>query len=413
MIEIKVRKLRETLELLEPVIPRKSKMPVLNHFLLQDGRATATDLEMRVSVELPEATESILLPRGVLDFLKFVPGETMASISQQEAVVNISCGVTKTRLPTKEVEDYPPAPEELATDINVDGDRFIQTLDMALCYAATETARPILNGVSLFMEETGAKVAAGDGFRMFYKELPGRFPKAGTVVLPAPTVKVLANLWKKAPPKNSPAVDALLADLAIARRLMALGFGEDRLAVRFGNVSVTSRLIAGTPPNFLSLLPADPPQKVKVFAPDFALALRQVKDVATGGAGIVRLEWDAGTLKVSAVSNENKVETEIEVSSQGDPGRIAFNYRYLLEYFKDRQGMMEVGVSNPSSPGLFLDGRCQVVIMPMFVQWGDEPNPETPPAAEVAAEDQVEAVAEVEPAGADAAEGDPEFGAED
>jgi len=53
MIEVKVKKLRETLALLYPVIPKKSKLPILNHFLLQGGKAIASDMEIQVSLELP------------------------------------------------------------------------------------------------------------------------------------------------------------------------------------------------------------------------------------------------------------------------------------------------------------------------------------------------------------------------
>lgn len=402
-MEIKVRKLRDTLSLLETVPIKKAKaMPILTYFLLRDGKASATNLEVRVTVELPEVQEAMLLPSAVQELLATVPGDTLAQITRDGLQLTIACGASKATFATKVLDDYPPAPDVPEAEVHLDGDRFTTLLAKALPYAATDDTRPVLSGVSLFLDEDGTRVFAGDGFRMFYQELPERFAKTGTLVIPAGMVKAMAAMWKKAPPRNNPAVDAVLAQLAIARRMLDLGYDDHRMVAKWGNVSVDSLVIEGTPPSFRQLIPKEPPQKFKVFAPDFGLAVRRLKDVASEGSGIVRLEWNDGTLKLSAASEENKVETEVNVTSEGGPGRIAFNYRYLLEYFKDRQGMVEVGISSGSAPGLFLDGRCQVVVMPMFVSWGDEPKtadaqvvaPESPEADTVATAAPVDGAAQ-------------------
>lgn len=381
MIEVKVKKLRETLALLAPVIPKKSALPVLEHFLLQDGKAIATDLEEYVSLELPEAREPILLPRKVEDFLKLIPGDTVAKITQDNAGVTVLCGVTSSTFLTDKLsaEDYPTTPEEPGISIRMDGDKLVEALSMALTYAAREDSRPVLTGVALVMEEQGACACGADGYRLLCKEVPGTFSTPRTVVIPARTVKVLEGLWKKIDHAVNPAVDALLAELALSKRLIALGFSGYRMVAKFGPVAITSQLIQGTFPNFRQLIPKDLTKKVKVYAPDFCMAVRQVKDVASDGSGIVRMEWTENTMKVNAQSGEKgTVETEFRVSVTGGPGRIAINCKYLLEYLKERQGMVEMGTTTPSSPVLFLDGRCQVVLMPMFAKWGDEPKTEAP-----------------------------------
>ena len=50
-MQIQVRKLRDAMELLKPVVPKKSAIEGLKSVLLQDGKLHASDLEVHVSIE--------------------------------------------------------------------------------------------------------------------------------------------------------------------------------------------------------------------------------------------------------------------------------------------------------------------------------------------------------------------------
>ncbi len=73
-MQIQVQRLREALDLLRPAVPKKHPMPVLQNVLLNDGLAMATDLDLAVVVQLPEAEGQCVLPfRTVADVLKLIP----------------------------------------------------------------------------------------------------------------------------------------------------------------------------------------------------------------------------------------------------------------------------------------------------------------------------------------------------
>lgn len=75
-MEIQVQRLREALEILQPVVPRKAKVPILTNVLLKEGQAVATDLEVACMLDLPEVGQetSLLLPHHpVEDLLRRVP----------------------------------------------------------------------------------------------------------------------------------------------------------------------------------------------------------------------------------------------------------------------------------------------------------------------------------------------------
>jgi len=108
------------------------------------------------------------------------------------------------------------------------------------------------------------------------------------------------------------------------------------------------------------------------------LALRQVQSTGNEGSGIVRLSWENEQLRLEARGEEvGAASVTIPCSSRGAPAHIAFNVRYLLEYFTVRQGQVMLEVTAPSSPGLFtFRGMPHVLVMPKHIQWNGDPPAE-------------------------------------
>ena len=52
-MQIRVDKLRKTIALLQPVVPKNPTLKILTNILLKDGNMRATDLETEVSVGIP------------------------------------------------------------------------------------------------------------------------------------------------------------------------------------------------------------------------------------------------------------------------------------------------------------------------------------------------------------------------
>jgi len=382
-MQIRVERLREALKLLQPIVPRKkTRLQVLTNILLKDGRAMATDLDLAVTIDLPEVEGACLIPHHqVLELLKYVPGGEMLTIecSKKDGLV-LSWDGGKASYGAVDPEEYPAGPsvsEAKATGM-LEGDRFLPALTTAAEYCSTDDARPVLSGVSLSFGET-IEVAAGDGFRMAYLILPLPFPSELKAVVPASFVSVLSDLWDKLPP-GVPLADSLVGQV-MAKRQLELTLGDTALSVRFGRVTAVSNLISGTAPNFSQLVPQEPPLKVRVFAPDLERAVQRVKQIAADASGIVRFVWTDEAMTVSAVSSDKgEVEVQVPVQAEGGPGRVAVNVRYLLDYLRGKQGLISMGVTNSSSPVLFRNGASSplVVIMPMHVNWDGESAAEAP-----------------------------------
>ena len=147
-MKIRVIKLRETLSLLGPVVPKKPSLPILSSVLVKEGQVTATDLETAVSIGMLEAEEPLLLPyRPVMELLKHVPGDEVLTIGAEKGKVALSWSGGKASYLTKRPESYPP-PREVKpkAEQSVEGDDLVVALVTASGYSATETSRPVLTG---------------------------------------------------------------------------------------------------------------------------------------------------------------------------------------------------------------------------------------------------------------------------
>lgn len=393
-MEVQVKALREALEVLKPVIPRKPSINVLRNVLLKDGKIAATDLDIWAVINLPGAEEACLIPyTETLEVLKAVPGYNSLSIQAEGKRVLLSWDGGKATFDPGEAEDYPPIPQITpVAEGAVDGSVLVAGLLSIVEYCATETTRPILNGVWLTLGER-IEVAAGDGFRLAYRVLPLGFPHSEGVTIPARTVKVLGHLWQKALPSPDITKVDSVASLATARRPLQLALSADNLQVSWGAVRMIAKLLQGTPPNYIPLIPKDAPTTVKLMATDLERAVRQVEGVAHSGSDTVRLVWGENTLRVSAKADEKgETEASVPIMVEGGAGKVAINARYLLSYLKGKQGLVTMGVKDPASPVLLRHGSAPVVVlMPMNVQWED-----TAPASQTSqAEQPAEASAPV------------------
>ncbi len=368
-MQVKVDRLREFINLVQPVVPKKHTLEILSNILLKDGQAVATDLETMVVMELPEIDEPYLLPyRKVKELLRYVDGGSQLIITNKDGHISFVWDDGKATLECGNPEDYPPLPEiKDPIQGSIDGDKLVPALQSVARYCSSDDARAALTGVSFSLNKT-IELAAGDGFRMAYQILPIEFPSKGKTIIPAHSIEVLAGLWKKIPPPV-PLADSIIHQV-LSKRQVELTIGKTGMKARFGRVSVIVKTIQGNSPAFKDLIPKDPPTQVRVFAPDLELAVRRCAAVASDNNGIVTFEWEDETLKVSAKSDgDNSIEASVRVQTEGEPGTVAINHKYLLEYLAGKEGLLLMCVTSKDSPVLFrYSSAPMVVMMPMFTK---------------------------------------------
>jgi len=384
-LEIKVNKLKEVMDLIKPVVPKTPTVKSVACLSLGNGKAVATDLETMVIVNLPEATEPMLLPyAAIAEMLKYVPGSETLKIELKGKFIFLSWSNGSASYPTEDFEDFPLLPELTArAEALIDGDVLIPTMLAALPYTAEDDTRPVLNGLTVVLGSP-IEIAAGDGFRMCHKTLGLSFPVEEKIIIPRHGVSILDHVFAKTP-RTPPATTQSLIKVVTAKRQLCMSIiGDNKLRLDFGtSASVVINLIPGKPPEWLALIPkGEPMLQSQIFAPQLEAAVKRVRIIAKEGTDAVRMEFADGKLKVSAKGGDQEISSTIAtVHTQRAATRIAINQKYVLGYLSGKQGIITFSKYTESGPAVFEDQHSpRMIVMPMQVAWGDE----TPPAAKAA-----------------------------
>jgi DNA polymerase-3 subunit beta len=368
MMQTQVSKLRETLKLLQLVVPKRvASHEALKCVLLGDGKAMANNLNVMVAIDYPEAQGQFLIPHQVvLDLLKYVPGNELLTIKQSGKHLKLTWESGNSSYDVPEPADFPPEPKiEEKTALSIDGDRLIDAMLSVVGYCATEETRPVLTCVNLSIGET-IEVAAADGFRLAYQVIPIDSGVEDNINIPAKSVIVLSNLWSKSPPSVQ-LEDDLVRQL-MNKRHIRLSRGDSALRAQFGQVILVAHLLDAQFPNYKQLIPNDPPVDVRCLASELERAIKSVKMASHAAHDRVYLEWTEDLLTVSAEGGDKgEVETKISVQASA-PNKTAVNLGYLLEYLGGKEGLISIRITNSSSPVLLHHGKSPtVVIMPMSI----------------------------------------------
>jgi DNA polymerase III sliding clamp (beta) subunit (PCNA family) len=373
-MDVQVTRFREVLGLLKPVVPRKTKLPILTNIMLKDGQAVATDLETMVIVPMPEADITCLLPyTDVAKMLQYTQGGEYLHIEDDAGKVSLKWSTGSSSFVSKDVQEFPAVPEFVpVVEAPLNSDALIPALVSVLPYVATETSRPVLSGVTLVLGEP-VDVAGGDGFRMAYQVLPLSFPQNTEVILPSSSVAALHLLWQKTPRPHSPA-DSLIP-MVMAKKPVSVALDGDRGGMRFvfdQAATAIVKLIKGSPPSWIKLIPKEEPAlQTCVMAGELELAVRRVMTVAKDNSGIVRMVFNDATATISAKKDDQEMESSIKTfGTKGAPNRVGLNASYLLDYLKGKEGIVTIALSGGTAPAMFQHQKDpRVLIMPMVVQW--------------------------------------------
>jgi len=372
-MDIQVARFREVLSLLKPVVPRKTALPVLTNVMLKDGQVVATDLETIVKIPVPEADLACLIPYvDVTKMLQYTLGGEVLHIEPEKGKVRMSWSEGSSTFASGDVKDFPPMPEiEAVAEASLNGDILFPAMVSVLRYTAKTDDRPVLSGVTLVLGEP-MRIAAGDGFRMAYQDLSLSFPQDIALIVPSGSVTALHHLWEKTP-RTPPPSDELIPVLMAKKQVSVAFDGKRGLSFDFGGAAIAIvKLIEGSPPDWLKLIPKKAPLlQVQFWANELETAVRRALPVAEQGSGILRMAFDASTVTISAKAGDRQVESRIKAfTTKGKPNKVALNAPYLLDYLAGKDGLVTIALTDPESPVILQHQKNpRVLIMPMHAEW--------------------------------------------
>jgi DNA polymerase-3 subunit beta len=355
----------------QSVVERRNTIPILSNVLLAAERGalsfSATDLDMEIrdetAADVFDAGQITAPAHTLYEIVRKLPdgADVELKFTGDDPRLAVSAGRSRFNLPVLPAGDFPAmATDGLAGKMTLDTEALIRLIDKTRFAISTEETRYYLNGLYLHTVVEGGqaklRAVATDGHRLALAEMPAPEGAAGTpgVIVPRKTVQEVRRLLDDA---------GETVDLQISAAKVRLDIGRARL---------TSKVIDGSFPDYVRVIPKDNPKSVMIDNGLFAAAVDRVATISAEKSRSVKLAIETGRLVLTVRNMEaGQAVEEVEIDYEGDAFEIGFNARYLLDVAGQIQGdTAEFRFADPSSPTLVLDpadAGVQYVLMPLRV----------------------------------------------
>lgn len=366
--------LNRGLSLVSRAVPTKTSLQVTQNIKLATDQSrlmlSATNLEIAITCWIGASVESegaITVPARLLtEFVSSLPVDPV-SLAVTDRTLSLKCGRFDAKLSGIDAAEFPPIPKDFEgvhTTISLENIR--ESIRHVTFAAATEESRPVLTGVLTEFDKDRLTMAAADGFRLaVYKSiLAAPVAQKTQVIIPARTLNELGRLLTDEDETIEVAINAQ----------------KSQILFRLKNIELVSQLLQGSFPKYSELIPSGYTTRADTDVMEFLRATKMSAIFARDSSGIVRLmispgkDSAPGKMTVSARAEEKGENmAEVDALVDGEPAKIAFNFRYLVDALGVLgQSQVSLEITTSSNPGVLRpvgNDKYVYVVMPMFVQW--------------------------------------------
>lgn len=327
------------------VVEARNTIPILSNILLDAGdgklKVTGTDLDIEATTSA-EATVNVpgrLTVNAKLlgDLARKATGDITMILDGDKLVVK--SGRSRFSLQTLPAEDFPDlGKHNYAAEFETDLAALFAPVAFAM---SSEETRWYLNGI--YLEPTAA--TATDGHRLGTNA--ANLPEFTPVIVPRKLVSLV--------PKGS----------------VKVSISQQKIRLETEAITLTSKLIDGTYPDYRRIMPKQNDKLVKVDRDALMKAADRVSTVSSERGRAVKLSIAPGSISLAVSSvDAGTAEDEIEADYSGEPLDIGFNAAYLKELLGVLPpGEVTIALADSGSPTLVTGGTegLKLVLMPCRV----------------------------------------------
>ncbi len=355
----------------QSVVERRNTIPILANVLIEAEGNTAsfraTDLDIEVLDRAPAVVEqagaTTVSAVTLHEIVRKLPDGALVQLTADNAAgrLTVAAGRSNFSLATLPKEDFPVmASSEYSSNFTAKAEVLRRLFDKSKFAISTEETRYYLNGVYMHVAESEEgrvlRCVATDGHRLARIDatLPAGAEAMPGVIVPRKTVGELRKL-----------LDEDDMDIAVS-------VSETKVRFATPDITLTSKVIDGTFPDYSRVIPMNNTRRLEVDAGEFAKAVDRVATVSSERSRAVKLQLDEDRLVLSVnAPDSGAAEEELAVAYGDEPLEIGFNAKYLLEIASQVDRENAVFMFNSSGdPTLMREGTdtsAVYVVMPMRV----------------------------------------------
>ncbi len=298
----------------QSVVERRNTIPILANVLIEAEGDTvsfrATDLDVEVIDTVPAKVEragATTVPAVTLhEIVRKLPDGALVTLGDDGASgrVTVEAGRSNFALATLPREDFPlMASSEYDTNFAAPAPMLRRLFDKSKFAISTEETRYYLNGVYMHVatgdDGQALRCVATDGHRLarIDADLPIGAETMPGVIVPRKTVGELRKL-----------LDDDEAEIAVS-------VSETKIRFATPEITLTSKVIDGTFPDYTRVIPQGNTRKLEVDAAEFAQAVDRVATVSSERSRAVKLSIDQDRLVLSVnAPDAGAAEEELAVA---------------------------------------------------------------------------------------------------
>ncbi|WP_435140079.1 DNA polymerase III subunit beta [Pseudopelagicola sp. nBUS_19] len=355
----------------QSVVERRNTIPILANVLIEaEGdtvqfRATDLDIEVvdKATAQVERSGATTVAATTLHEIVRKLPDGALVTLADDgtSGRLTVEAGRSNFSLATLPREDFPVmATSEYSSNFSARAAILRRLFDKSKFAISTEETRYYLNGVYMHVSEADngrvLRCVATDGHRLarIDADLPDGASEMPGVIVPRKTVGELRKLLDD-------------DDMSIA-----VSVSETKVRFATPDITLTSKVIDGTFPDYTRVIPVGNTRKLEVDATEFAQAVDRVATVSSERSRAVKLQLEEDRLILSVnAPDSGAAEEELAVAYDDERLEIGFNAKYLLEIASqvDRENAVFM-FNSAGDPTLMREGNdtsAVYVVMPMRV----------------------------------------------
>lgn len=325
-IKVNTQEFEKVLNQVVSIIPARSPMPILEHFLLsiKDNMLSvyATDMQIALQTSIPviSAQEtSIAVPARLLhDTIKSLTDTDIKISTDKDQKIKVTTDTGVFRISYLEAADFPhlPAFQEIY-NFTISTERLKKAFDTANSAVSKEEARISMTGVLMELKTDELRFVATDAHRLVklsYLDIQNTIEKK--IIIPGRAVQVVSKM---------------LTDSDVR-----VSFNDSQIRLEQGSIVFVSRLIEDQYPNYESVIPLENDNILETSKEELSSVLKRISLFTSTQTKQVKFSITKDILSLSAENIDlgSEANEKILCDYQGTPMDIAFNSTYVSEVIR-------------------------------------------------------------------------------
>jgi DNA polymerase-3 subunit beta len=363
-VKTSVKKLRKAVIQADKITSKNASHPVLGSILLKtvEGGLSvrSTNLSLGVDIVIPaeivkegEVAVPGYLMTGIFSSLA---NKDSVSLDLVESTLSVSSSGVNLVVNTLETEEFPNIPRVDGLGFSLPVSALLKGLKAVYYAASVSDIKPEISSIFVYPENGDSVVfVATDTFRLAEKKvLVDSIPDFDGIMIPFKNISEIVRVLG----------DHEESDVEIL-------FNKNQISFQVEDVYLTSRLIDGNFPDYRQILPKEYKTRVTVLKEDLTNALRLVNVFSDKfNQATLIVDPKAGVFEISSKnSGVGENNTTLDAMLEGEPIKINFNFKYLMDCFQSVYDESVVLEFNETNKPMFIkpvsDKSFLYLIMPM------------------------------------------------